>query len=663
VDVRAARRVGRLIRAMGSRNGRIAGPALSGLIVAASIVMAGVVYWPGLNGPLILDDIVNLQLFRDLSENGRLTLWSVLAERGGILGGRPVSWASFYANWLLTDDDIWFLKLTNLGLHLCNGILAFMLARALFGLRAQDEGRGETIWLAGFTAAFWLLMPMQVSTVLYVIQRMALLSALFSMLGLLSYVHGRIRLNARLRGGHMLVLASLLLFWPLAALSKQNGALLVFVLLALELLALRPVLPTPRWPLRVVAICSVVVVVAGVVWLTVDPSRLTTAYQIRNFTLLERLLTQPRVLLDYALNATLIPGGTPFGLFHDDFPVSRSLFDPMSTMPVLVGVLALPIAAWRVRHGPAGLIGFGLVLFLVAHSLEAGPFPLEIYFEHRNYFPSLGLALALGGLLGVLGVRIARARAVAALAVLILCGHFVLTATRVVVWTSWDAIIEANAANHARSPRAQAGKAILHFQAGRLHEGLGLLRRVVDFGGPAYRPGAVMKALVGYCLAGADAPAQVYDELRALSAFGDTPYTVSALRWYRHVIEANECDGLQRRRVADLVAAHVAGTTGPGSFRGNWILHDEVSRLLAGAGRPSAARVHLRAAFELAPSSVRAEMMRRMRELAAREPAAGAVAPFDSAGIAAPSRESGPHPGSGRVEQRLRRASRRAHLA
>src|SRR5690606_5437806 len=40
--------------------------------------------------------------------------------------------------------------------------------------------------------------------------------------------------------------------------------------------------------------------------------------------------------------------------------------------------------------------------FYLAHSLESSIFPLEIYFEHRNYLPSVGLFLALTHVICVL---------------------------------------------------------------------------------------------------------------------------------------------------------------------------------------------------------------------------------------------------------------------
>ena len=49
-------------------------------------------------------------------------------------------------------------------------------------------------------------------------------------------------------------------------------------------------------------------------------------------------------------------------------------------------------------------LAFGIAWFLVGHSIESTVFSLELYFEHRNYFPGVGLFL----LAGVLFALVAR---------------------------------------------------------------------------------------------------------------------------------------------------------------------------------------------------------------------------------------------------------------
>src|SRR3546814_2498510 len=95
--------------------------------------------------------------------------------------------ASFLANAQDWPADPRPFKATNLLIHLLNTLLVFVLARQLLGLAKCDK----PLIAATLCAALWALHPMQVSTVLYVVQRMTELAALFSLLGLICYVHGR----------------------------------------------------------------------------------------------------------------------------------------------------------------------------------------------------------------------------------------------------------------------------------------------------------------------------------------------------------------------------------------------------------------------------------------------------------------------------------------
>src|SRR5699024_6855887 len=137
---------------------------------------------------------------------------------------RPVSMLSFLANATTTGLDAFPFKLTNLAIHLLCGVIIHALLRRLL---QRDKHLAPYAPIAALAVtALWLLHPMQVSTVLYIVQRMAQLAALFMLLGLLAYVIGR---QALLDGRRKTGLAWLFLAVPtatlLAMLSKENGAL------------------------------------------------------------------------------------------------------------------------------------------------------------------------------------------------------------------------------------------------------------------------------------------------------------------------------------------------------------------------------------------------------------------------------------------------------
>jgi hypothetical protein len=84
------------------------------------------------------------------------------------------------------------------------------------------------------------------------------------------------------------------------------------------------------------------------------------------------------------------------GLYHDDFTLSHSLFDPPTTAAALLWHAILICLAIAV-HRKKPLVSFGIGWFYVSHILESTIWPLELVFEHRNYLAIFGLVLALYG--------------------------------------------------------------------------------------------------------------------------------------------------------------------------------------------------------------------------------------------------------------------------
>jgi tetratricopeptide (TPR) repeat protein len=119
-------------------------------------------------------------------------------------------------------------------------------------------------------------------------------------------------------------------------------------------------------------------------------------YHNRPFSMGERVLTQPRVLLFY-VSQLFYPMPQRLSIDHD-VTVSTGLLAPWTTLPALLLVLGLIIlAVWRMRRNP--LVAWGLLFFFLNHAIEAGILPLELLFEHRNYLPSLFIFVPAAALL------------------------------------------------------------------------------------------------------------------------------------------------------------------------------------------------------------------------------------------------------------------------
>lgn len=154
------------------------------------LCLVGLIYWPGLSGTYILDDVQNTKHLDTLPSS--LTFDSLLHFIGsGIAGsfGRPLSMLSFALQHNSWPGEVWNFKFSNLVIHLINGGLLFWFLLRL--TQFNEHTRNSSVPLALAASFLWLIHPIQVSTVFYVIQRMTELAALFTLISLICYLHGR----------------------------------------------------------------------------------------------------------------------------------------------------------------------------------------------------------------------------------------------------------------------------------------------------------------------------------------------------------------------------------------------------------------------------------------------------------------------------------------
>lgn len=403
-------------------------PLLALLTVLGATAAA---YSPGLSGPFLLDDANVLSKLGAYGPVDNPTTF-VSYVTAGITGptGRPLSMASFLMDARSWPAAPWPFKLTNLLLHLLNGVLLALLLRLLSRAWGLEERRAA--WAGVLGAGLWLLHPLFVSTTLYVVQRMAELAALFVLAGLCLYARGRERLAAgRRRRGYALMTAGIVGGAGLGVFAKENAALLPMLAGVLEITvfaaadrraASRPPARGFRWTLLGLPSLAIFLYLA---WQLRHP---WTPLPARGFSVAGRALTEPRVLVDY-LYLLVIPHGGTGGLFTT-VSVSHGLLHPWTTLPALLAVVGLVGAAllWR-RRWPA--LAAALLFFFAGQALESSTVPLELYFEHRNYLPAVLLfwPLALWVLAGPGRQRFRTGAGAVLLAVLGL-----LTAYRAALW-------------------------------------------------------------------------------------------------------------------------------------------------------------------------------------------------------------------------------------
>ena len=361
--------------------------------VAGVLVIAWLLYSPGLSADFLLDDRPNLGGLTAVSDSSSAIQFAFSGDAGPT--GRPVSLLSF-----ALQADQWggaarpFLEV-NLFIHLLNALLAWGFFAQL--ARSLKFGRHDAMLIALAAVSLWALMPLLASSTLMVIQRMTTLAATWMLLGLNVYLVFRSRLDDAPRTALVGMSLAVGIATLLAVLSKENGALLPTLVLVVEatLLGRPQAVSTRTWRGWQVVVLGVPSAAIAVLLLSRVPYDAATIAKW-DFSAGERLLTEARVLWDYAFNAAL-PRLTAFGPFHDDYAVSRRLFDPGTLLAVAGWLAAIGAALFLRRRYP--LYAFGVLWFAAGHLVESTTVPLFLYFEHRNYVPMLGPAFALSAAL------------------------------------------------------------------------------------------------------------------------------------------------------------------------------------------------------------------------------------------------------------------------
>lgn len=399
-------------------------------LLASALVLAlvAVLFAPGLGGGFVFDDVGNIVGNSALYMTGldHVSAWRAAGSFPYGPGLRVIPMLSFGLDYFRSGSfDPATFKATNLAIHLVSVLVLAGFVRALLIVAGQRAAQAS--WLALGLALLWAIHPLQVSSVLYVVQRMQTLANLFLLIALWAYLHMR---QAQIAGrpwgrAAVVVLAG----WLLALASKEDAALLPAYTLLLELTVLRFAMHTPaagRWLARGYAMAVLLGAILFVFWVVPRFGSLET-FAWREFNSIERVLTQGRVLLMYLGQIVWpLPDSMPF--YYDNYPVSRGWLAPSSTLLAWLSLAALAALAWALRHRMP-LLALGLLWYLAGHFVTSNVIGLELAFEHRNPFPMIGVILAVAALAS----RLRRDVAVSLL-VLALAGCALGTHTRAQTW-------------------------------------------------------------------------------------------------------------------------------------------------------------------------------------------------------------------------------------
>lgn len=458
------------------------------------------IHAPSLTGGFAFDDYPNLVKNSHLSEIHSLSsAWETAFTNVSGPLGRPVGMFTFALNAYFTGLNPWWMKLTNLGIHLLNTWLVFLLAVRLAPLLSRSPlNSAETRLLAVAVALIWAIQPLNLTSVAYIIQRFNSLATLFSLLAVLVYLRARMMTYPNSNAHHppsqregaggrvdhgfrrlsplptsprwgeglrdLIYYGLSFLLMVVGLFAKENAVLVPIFIAVIEAFALRFASTSPFETrlLKMIAVLMLVIMAIGFLYVLIfRPGFLVGGYQGREFTLGERLLTEARIVCWY-LWMIVLPNIQQMSLYHDDIVLSTGLLSPPATLFALLALLGLIAAGgWLRVRLPA--LGFAVFWFLGGHLLESTVIPLELAYEHRNYLPSVGVVLGLAVLLRDMLARVERRQ--------VILGAVAILATSLFAFSTWNRsqdwsdplltpVVEAH--HKPNSPRAQIEAGLIY---------------------------------------------------------------------------------------------------------------------------------------------------------------------------------------------------------
>jgi hypothetical protein len=315
------------------------------------------------------------------------------AVESGEIKTRPLPNLTFAIDWWRGQGTPRPFIQTNILLHSLVAIAGFVLLAAIF--RHCGFTTIPSLVAATAAVALWATHPIQVQAVSFIVQRMTSMAALFVILAMFSY------LKARTGDGHRPIWWILCFLASIGgAMSKENAWMTPAFLLLVEFGVVRhgkEFLLHKRMDIALLLLpLSIALLILADILSGFGPfSNYLSTYEHREFTIWERLLTQPRVIA-FHLSQFVWPSPERFSIAHD-FVTSTSIVSPASTLLALLAVILwVSVGIWMILDRQRRVVGFFLLFIPIALVPESTIIPLEMVFEHRMYLPSIALAGLVG---------------------------------------------------------------------------------------------------------------------------------------------------------------------------------------------------------------------------------------------------------------------------
>lgn len=314
---------------------------------------------------------------------------------------RVFSYFTFALNYYFGGFNVFGYHLVNFFIHIASGIFLYWFLLLTFNLPSLKEKYGPISYkVALFSSLIFISHPIQTQSVTYIVQRMASMAGMFYLLSLLFYIKGRLS-TGRPR---VFYFGGAVLSYLFGVFSKENVAILPLFVALYEFYFFQKLDLSPKGRKVLFILVAGLLVLGGCVFILWGKRYIDVTiegFQDRPFTMMERVLTQSRVVL-YYLSLLAFPHPSRLNLDYD-FPVSKAILDPPSTLVsilIIAGLIGYSI--WTAKKRP--VLSFCILWYFGNLVIESSIFPLEMVYEHRLYLPAIG-PFVLFSLLVIRGVE------------------------------------------------------------------------------------------------------------------------------------------------------------------------------------------------------------------------------------------------------------------
>lgn len=299
---------------------------------------------------------------------------------------RPFSYLSFALNYYSGGMNVFGFHLVNFIIHYLSAVFLFLFIHNTLKLPILREKYSLIAFPVALLATFlWALNPVHVTSITYIVQRMSSMAGLFYIMSMYFYLKAR---TADRTGSSIFFFVACAVAGLAAMLTKENAAMLPASIFLFDLFLIQGVTKDNLIKSgKILILPLLMIAILGLVY-TGGFSNILDGYAGRDFTLAQRLLTEPRVILFY-LSLLVYPIGSRLSFLYD-IEVSHSLFQPWTTLPaILIILIIIGFSFYTAKKQP--LVSFCIIFFLINHLIEGSFIPLELIYEHRNYLPSMFL--------------------------------------------------------------------------------------------------------------------------------------------------------------------------------------------------------------------------------------------------------------------------------